>query len=76
MAGRARPSATQVTPRVNGLEGGPWSTTWGDPVDDTGATSRATHPIEEQPPPGFSQVPGYMAGTGGSWMKRELGRAT
>ncbi len=25
--------------------------------------------MEEWPPPGFSQVPGYMAGTGESWTK-------
>ncbi len=25
--------------------------------------------MEEQRPPGFSQVPGYMAGIGGSWTK-------
>ncbi len=74
MTGRARPSATQVTPSSmageTGLEGGPWTTTRGDPVGDNGATCQVTQPMEERPPQGFSQVPGYMAGTRGSWTKR------
>ncbi len=71
MAGKARPSATQVTPSWGNWTGGRTLDHYqGDLVGDTGATSRTTHPMEEWPPLGFSQVPGYMAGNRGSWMKR------